>query len=83
MDMKIVRPLALTAATMLLAIELVPNEDRKQQHVERIPAIALVSPAPASNVANAVISNSPQTSVASTGLVVSEFGLHHICISVG
>ncbi|MFZ0416720.1 MAG: hypothetical protein WAM04_01335 [Candidatus Sulfotelmatobacter sp.] len=83
MDMKTVRPLAFIAAVTLVAIELAPNEDHKQQHVERIPAIALVSPAPASNVANAAITYSPQTNVASTGFVVPESGLHHICIRVG
>jgi hypothetical protein len=83
MDMKVVRPFALTAAAVLLAVELIPAEDHKQQHVDRIPTIAVVSPAPASNVANAVVSYGPSTSGTPTGLVVPASGLYHLYVSVG
>jgi hypothetical protein len=84
MNMKIVRPLALTAAGMLLAVEMIPNEDHKQ-HVERIPTIAVGSSMPVSNVANATVSYS-YDSVASgepIGLVAPESSLYHLYVSVG
>ena len=82
-DMRFVRPLALTAAGVLLTVELIPNEDHKQQHVERVPTIAVGSSVPVSNVANAAVSYDSVVSGEPIGLVVPESGLHHIYVSVG
>jgi len=84
-NMKIVRPLALTAAGMLLAVELIPSEDHKQQHVERIPTIAVGSSLPVSNVANAAVSYSYDSVVSGEpiGLIAPESSLYHLYLSVG
>jgi hypothetical protein len=80
MNMKAARPLALTAATAILAVELIPPEHHKQQHIE---SIQVASPgAMVSNAANVALSTPIMVSNVDVtgGLVLPESGRYLIVV---
>lgn len=82
MNMKAVRPLALTAATAILAVELIPSEHHKQQQ-QHIEGIRVASPGQmVSNAANVALSTPIMVSNVDVtgGLVLPESGRYLITV---